>query len=86
MRFRFLNRFKRAYKKLPKELQEQVDRKLELLAKDPKHPSLRVKRVKKTRDIWEATITMSCRITFQIEEDLYIMRNVGEHDHVLREP
>lgn len=86
MRFRFLSRFKRAYKKLPQELQEQVDRKLELLAENPKHPSLRVKRVKKTRDIWEAAITMNCRFTFQIEEDLYIMRNVGEHDHVLREP
>lgn len=86
MRFRFLSRFKRAYKKLPKELQEQVDRKLELLSENPKHPSLRVKRVKKTQDIWEATITMNCRITFQIEGDLYIMRNVGEHDHVLRKP
>ena len=48
------NSEKRAYKKLPKEVQEQVDRKLDLLAKDPKHPSLRIKRVKK---IWSVRIS-----------------------------
>ncbi len=40
------NQFKREFKKLPRHIQEKVIRKLELLVMNPRHPSLRVKKIK----------------------------------------
>jgi len=52
-----------------------------------RHPSLRVKRVKGTQDIWEASATKSIRITFRfLETDLIQLRNVGSHEQVFRPP
>jgi len=50
------------------------------------HPSLRVKRIQGTSDIWEAFPTMGLRITFQLTDDLIILRNCGEHDKTLKNP
>ena len=79
-------RFKKAYQKLPEQLQEQVDRKLLLLEENPRHPSLRIKKIAETPDIWEASITMKYRITFQISEGVIILRVIGEHEKTLRNP
>jgi len=45
-----------------------------------------VKRVKGTRRIWEARVSRSCRMTFAIHGDTYLLRNIGEHDEVLTRP
>jgi hypothetical protein len=51
-----------------------------------RHPGLRVKKVQGTSDIWEARASHSLRLTFEIHEDLLILRNVGPHDKVLKNP
>ncbi len=79
-------RFKHAYKKLPPEIQERVKKTLRLLVSNIRHPSLRVKKIQGTGNIWEARVSRSCRLTFQIEGETYILRNVGEHDHTLKNP
>jgi len=79
-------RFKKAYQKLPEQLQEQVDRKLLLLEENPRHPSLRIKKIAGTPDIWEASLAMKYRITFQISEGVIILRVIGEHEKALRNP
>ena len=79
-------RFKRAYRRLSTENRERARKVLELLLQNPRHPSLRVKRAKGTRDIWEARGSLSCRMTFQIEEDTYLLHNIGDHDEVLGSP
>ena len=79
-------RFKKAYQKLPEQLQEQIDRKLLLLEENPRHPSLRIKKIAGTPDIWEASLTMKYRITFQISEGVIILRVIGEHEKTLRNP
>jgi mRNA interferase RelE/StbE len=79
-------RFKKTYQKLPKPLQEQVDKKLLLLEENPGHPSLRVKKIAGTSDIREASVTMKYRITLQISEGVIILRVIGEHDKALRNP
>jgi mRNA interferase RelE/StbE len=79
-------RFKKTYQKLPKTLQDQVDKKLLLLEENPRHPSLRIKKIVGTPDIWEASITMKYRITFQISKGVIILRVIGEHDKALRNP
>lgn len=87
MRLQYTSRFLRMYQRLPKEIRELVDNKLRLLLENPRHPSLRMKKMKMrgAEDIYEASVTMDYRITFQIEGDLYILRKVGTHD-ILRKP
>ena len=74
-------RFDRAYRKLPGEVRDQFRRKLRLLVDSRfSHPSLRVKRIQGTADIWEASIDMNHRFTFQKIEGGVLLRVVGPHD------
>lgn len=74
-------RFDRAYKKLPAEIQGQFKEKIRLLASSElKHPSLRVKKIRGTTGIYEASINMSYRFTFEIKEDVILLRVIGSHD------
>jgi len=56
--------------------------------KDPMHPSLRSKRVRGTNAIWESSVNMNVRFTWQRgpKKGLIIMRNIGTHDQSLRNP
>lgn len=77
--------FDKAFEKLPGSIQDTAFDKLELLMKDPKHPSLRVKRVKGTSYVWEMSVNMSYRITFQVEEKEIVLRKIGTHA-ILKKP
>ncbi|MDO9529019.1 MAG: hypothetical protein Q7J27_07665 [Syntrophales bacterium] len=85
MKLNFTKNFIRDYRRLPMEIQETVDKQLELLLSNPKHPSLNIKKMKDPRNIWEGRITASYRFTFQIIKGSYILRKVGTHD-ILRKP
>jgi len=86
MRLRYTDRFQRAYSDLTDENAERVKRALRLLADNPRHPGLRVKRVQGTDRIWEARAGLSVRLTFEIEGDGVVLRNVGAHDETLKKP
>ena len=86
MNFLETSRFKRSYKGLPEDAKERVRISLRMLAIDIKHPSLHVKKIKGTKDIWEARAGLDYRVTFQIIKDYFILRNVGHHDPTLRNP
>lgn len=86
MRLQYTERFERAYISLEADDAVRVARAIHLLAGELRHPGLRVKKVQGTRDIWEARASHSLRITFEIHEDLLILRNVGPHDRVLKNP
>lgn len=73
-------RFKRDYKKLPPQIQKRIDEKLRYLASDITHPSLRIQKVKKYKEVLEGSITMSYRFLFQITPESYILLRVGKHD------
>ena len=77
--------FDNDYAALPLRLQELFDRKLKLFLENPRHPSLRVKKMEDPRDLWEGRITRGYRFTFQIRGDLCTLRRIGAHD-VLRNP
>lgn len=81
-------RFKRAYKKLTPEHQKKVDEALRELVKGRPYPKgLRVKKMEGQNFIFEASPTMSIRITFQYNNPEYIvLRNVGNHDITLKNP
>ncbi|MDI6706385.1 MAG: hypothetical protein QME73_09025 [Bacillota bacterium] len=80
------DRFKENYAKLNDEMREKVKAKLKLMSKNPMHPSLRTKRVQGTQNIFEASVTMSIRMTWQYVENGILLRNVGKHDETLKNP
>jgi mRNA-degrading endonuclease RelE of RelBE toxin-antitoxin system len=86
MRLQDTHRFQRAYNELEDDEVEQVKKALRLLVADPRHPSLRVKKMQGTDHIWEARASRSLRLTFEMHGDLIILRNVGAHDRTLKNP
>ncbi len=80
MKLSFTKTFIRDYRKLPGELQQIVDKQLDLLLANQRHPSLNIKKMNDPRNIWEGRATASYRFTFQIEGDTYVLRRVGTHD------
>ncbi len=80
MRICFTRIFQKDYRALPRKIRkktkEQVAR---IQVGDFSHPSLRLKKMR-GKEIWEATITMDYRLTFQIEGDLVTFRVIGTHD------
>jgi mRNA interferase RelE/StbE len=86
MRLQYTNRFQRAYNDLTDDDAERVKKALRLLVGNPRHPSLRVKRMQGTDHIWEASASLSIRLTFEMHGDLIVLRNVGAHDETLKKP
>ena len=86
MRVARTERFRRAYRKLGPDNRKRARKAIRLLLENPRHRGLRVKRVKGTRGIWEARVSRSCRLTFELQRDTYLLRNVGEHNEVLGKP
>ncbi len=77
--------FEKSFARLPKDIRDAVYDKLAFFVKDPSHPSLRVKKIKGSDTIWEMSVTMNYRITFQVGETEIILRQIGTHD-ILRKP
>lgn len=81
----FSRTFAKQRKKLPKNLQDAFYEKLKLLIEDFSHPSLRITKMSGF-DIWELSITMNYRATFEIvEENTVYFRKIGGHD-ILKKP
>lgn len=71
---------------LPDQIRQKVFSKLELFQQNTNHNSLRVKKIKGTDFIWEMSINMQYRLTFQWKNDTtVILRRVGTHD-ILQNP
>jgi mRNA interferase RelE/StbE len=83
--FRVLESFRADYRRLPRKIQERVDSALTKLEADPRHPSLQVKKMRGTRNIWEGRVSLSHRFTFQWEGNVVILRRVGSHSILEKE-
>lgn len=79
-------RFKSAFQGLSKADRKRVEKVLRLMVENLRHPSLRVKKMEGTADIFEARASRSIRVTFQIQENAILLRNVGAHDKTLKSP
>lgn len=86
MRFYYSNLFKEKTKLLDPNVKKALKNKLELMDQNPKHPSLRTKKIKGVSDIYEARITTTYRMTWQYYQDGILLRNIGEHDKTLKNP
>ncbi len=74
---------------LPLDVYKALIKCLELLLKNPRHPSLGVKKVQgvKGREIYEARVNQKYRLTFEfLKGNLILLRNVDNHDACLKKP
>ena len=79
--FTFTRRFQKHFKSLTEQEKKQLMNKLELLAKNPSHPSLRTKRIQGTKDLFESSVNMDIRIIWYYEGDkMIILIDIGHHD------
>ncbi len=79
--FTFTERFKKHFKNLTSNEKKQLSSKLQLLSKNPNHPSLRTKRIQGTDDLFECSVNMSIRIIWYYEGDkIIILVDIGHHD------
>ena len=81
-----LPRFKRAYKKLDPRIQKAVDDAIKNLTKNPMPPGLRLSKMWGQSDIWKVRVTDNYRMSFKLEGDLAILRNVDTHDELIDHP
>ena len=76
--------FSNKYAKLSKPERSLVDSKLRILALDPWHPSLRLKKIRGTSE-YEVSVNMDIRIALCFEEDcLILLLDVDHHDRSLK--
>jgi len=85
MTVRFLQPFLRQYAKLPTAIRTKVERQVNYLARDIRHPGTHAKKMTGAGDIWEARVDYQHRLTFQVIDDVMVFRKVGAHD-VLKQP
>lgn len=84
MKIRRTNSFLKDYKKLPEEIKPRVDKNLALLFENPRHPSLRLKKLKGT-DKFEIRISKGYRLTLRYQDQILELRRVGTHDLLRKE-
>jgi mRNA-degrading endonuclease YafQ of YafQ-DinJ toxin-antitoxin module len=77
----FTQHFQKHFNILTAQEKKQLKNKLELLAEDPGHPSLRTKRIKGSKNLFECSVNMSIRIIWYYENNtIIILVDVGHHD------
>lgn len=81
----FLPRFLKNMALLDTISQNSIRKAMSLMAHNPRHPSLRTKRVQGTDSIFEASVNMDIRITWEYTDDgVLLLRNCGHHDEALK--
>ncbi|HBL35222.1 MAG TPA: hypothetical protein DDZ55_00275 [Firmicutes bacterium] len=86
MRIYYSDKFAGRVRSQSDEIKKILRKKLDILLDNPQHPSLRTKKIQGQKDIFESSITMGMRITWQYVDDGIYLRNIGEHDKTLKNP
>lgn len=75
--------FEKNLKRLTTVEQKQVATKLKLLQSNVNHPSLRTKKIKGFKDLFECSVNMDIRILWQYKgTDIIITLDIGHHSIV----
>jgi mRNA-degrading endonuclease RelE of RelBE toxin-antitoxin system len=91
MIFRRTERFLKAFRSLPADIQKKTMKALTLFAENQRHPSLHVKKMVGYDDIWEVRVDLKYRFTAHYEKNengdvICVLRNVDNHDECLKNP
>ena len=86
-KIRLTRRFLKSYARLPAAIQEKIKKQIELLAENPRHPSLQTKPIRGAPGIYEARVDLDYRMTYEREaDDTLVLRVVGRHNEALKKP
>lgn len=86
MRIARTSKFKKAWEQLTTGEKALARKAITNMAVNLRYPALRVKKIQGAENIWEARVSLSLRITFQIEGETISLRNIGRHDETLERP
>ncbi len=81
-KYQFTRQFEKSYSKLPEDIAELFEKKFPVFLENIFHPSFRTRKMEgfKNPSVWEASLTMNYRFTFEIDkEGKIIFRNIGTH-------
>ncbi|HAS05075.1 MAG TPA: hypothetical protein DCR71_04925 [Dehalococcoidia bacterium] len=79
-------RFVRQYNLLPISIRAKADKALKFLDNDFRHPGLRSHPIEKVPGIFEANVDDKYRMTFERKGEVFILRNIDNHDECLKNP
>lgn len=79
MKIVFSKNAEKSYINLPINIQKKAGKQFALLLLNYRHPSLRARKMG-DNDIYEARIDLHNRFTFEIAQDIIILRTIGPHD------
>ena len=79
MQYRLSRLADKRYAELPSRLRAQVDKQLDLLCGNLRHPSIQAKRYGGTDDLWQGRVNRSYRFYFQINEEEYYVVSIIPH-------
>lgn len=84
MTIRYLPKFKKQYKKLPKKFQDQFDKRLQLFLVDPTLPMLRVHPLKgKFAGYWSLSVNGDILALYLVDgETIIIFALIGSHSEL----
>jgi mRNA-degrading endonuclease RelE of RelBE toxin-antitoxin system len=86
-KIKLTDRFIELYKNLPKSIRKKINRQIQLLAENPRHPSLQTKPIQGTNGIFEARVDINYRLTYErLPDDTLLLRVVAKHDDALKKP
>lgn len=71
--------FKRKFTKLPDMAQRKFEKKITLLLRDIRHPSLHAKKFDEAEDIWQARVDDNARFYFKITKGTYSLLDIKKH-------
>ena len=82
MEIQYLPKFAKQYKKLPRDIQKEAERKEKLFRKNPFDPQLKTHKLGgQLSDFWSFSITHSCRIIFEFaDNDIVRFYKIGSHN------
>lgn len=86
MKILYSSRFKKDYRSLSPEEKKQFKKKAKLMIENLKHPSLRIKKIQGRKGIFETSISMAIRLTWQFVKEGIYLRSIGPHDKTLKNP
>jgi len=61
------------------EIRKKLNKQLDLLIRDLRHPSLRAKKYNEPDNVWQARVDDSWRFYFRIEGDTYYLLDIIPH-------
>ena len=79
MKLFYTLRFQKSVTYLPLKIQSKLEKQINLLLHNIRHPSLRAKKYDEERDIWQARIDRGYRFYFLIKDNIYILLEAESH-------